>query len=66
MDPVTIQLIVRALITLGPEVARGVKSILTKTDVTDTDIENLITRVEALDFDASRNAARKLVAGNAA
>lgn len=59
-------LVVQALLTYGPDIARSVKSLLTKSDATDVEIEALIVKVEALDFDASRNAARKLVAGGQA
>jgi len=64
--PSVANLVVQALFMYGPDIARSVKSLLTKSEATDVEIEALIVKVEALDFDASRNAARKLVAGNAA
>lgn len=63
MPPQIPILVVQALLTYGPDVARSIKSLLTKSDATDADIDALLAKVEALDFDASRNAARKLVAG---
>ena len=66
MPPQIPVLIVQALLTYGPDVAKGVKALLTKGEVTDADFDALFAKIDALDFDDSRNAARKLVAGNAA
>lgn len=48
------ELVVVGLLKYGPIIAAEIKSILSKKDVTDADIDGLIARVNALDFAASR------------
>ena len=54
-------LVMQALFQYGPDVARMVKNIAIKPDVTEADIDALIAKVEQLNFDASRNRAQALL-----
>lgn len=56
-------LAVQALLKYGPIAARGIVDLFKKDEPTVADIEALIARVEALDFDAERNAARRELSG---
>jgi hypothetical protein len=50
----TAELVIVGLLKYGPVVAAELKNLLSKKDVTDADIDNLITRVAALDFATTR------------
>ena len=58
MTPTIAILVVESLVKYGPTIADAVHKLLSKDDPTQADIDTLIAKVQALDFDAARNKAR--------
>jgi len=57
MNPIAF-LVVESLIKYGPTVAKSIKDLLSKDEVTEAEIDALISSIEKLDFDKARYKAR--------